>query len=94
MNNKQVLIKAQRTAGYTATGYRTDIDEDVLNNICEMMWKHSVNLGYSVMQWLEQVHDVLGKIQFLKWNDEINEFKHIMINNGRTFVCLGTRYCS
>lgn len=95
MTNKELIKKAQTECGEYATGYRYDISEDVLKNICEKVWTRAKNLGYSVIEWKEELMKVIGKHQYIFWDMQIADFEHQKINDAKTYVVLGqTRYCN
>lgn len=93
MKATEIIKKAQAECGEFATGYRADVNEDVLGKICEMMWAYSAELGYRIADWHCQMFDVLGKKAHKFWVANIFEFEHKMVEANKTVVHLGARYC-
>lgn len=94
MKNNEIIKKAQEICGEYVTGYKADVSENSVREICRMIWVRSANLGYSFFQWHDEMLSVLGKAAFAFWYDTILDFRQEMMEANKYFVFHGTRYCT
>ena len=94
MTAKEVIKKAQETCGEYVTGYKGDVNENNLREICEMMWNRSVNLGYNFAEWHVEVAVVIGNRNYKYWFLEIMEFQKAKMDAAKYFMFHGQRYCA
>lgn len=93
MNYSKIIKAAQKANDLYESGYRRDINTEVLNSICEILWHKAVKLGYSFFQWRNLLIETIGVINYNYWDDEIELFLQERIRHIDYYVCLGIRYC-
>ena len=94
MTNKEVICKAQEAAGVYVTGYKGDMNCDIIREICKMIWTRAKNLGYSFSEWHKEIAAVIGMKNYKYWSDEILGYQQSMLEASRYFVYHGQRYCA
>lgn len=76
MNAKKIIEQAQRRAGNWPTGYRADIDENVLTNIMSMIWSECARFGCTTLEWSKILQQVIGVNKFKFFIVTIHDYKH------------------
>lgn len=94
MTNTEIIKKAQEACGDYATGYKGDINECSLKEICKMMWTRAINLSYNFAEWHREVATVIGSKNYKYWLNEIMDYQQSMMEASKYFVHHGQRYCA
>ena len=95
MTAKQILMEAQEAAGLLPTGYKADVNEEVIMGVCAAAWASTASSTDSkVSDWYSRVNSILGKSNYAYWNDEIHAFEGRMRGLGKTYCCLGVAHCA
>lgn len=92
-NAKQIIEKAQAESGEYVTGYKSDITNITLYNICEALWNRAKNLCYTFVDWKSEVAKVIGLKNYKLFLTDIDAFEQFKMDKGKYFKFHDQRYC-
>ena len=94
MTNTEVIKKAQETCGEYVTGYKRDVSQNTIREICKMMWTRAKNLSYNLAEWHVEVATVVGNRNYKFWFIDIMEYQAEMLNANKYYMFHGHRMCA
>lgn len=87
MDKTKIIKEAQALAGCYPSGLIDEINDRVLYHVMEKVWKLSALKGLRVIDWKEEVMQVVGFRKFIMYEYEIDEFAVNKVHDEQCFVC-------